>query len=308
VTADDNRRHQKKASRISKNVSTVRIDLSHTNKTFENYAKNCTEIYERLLPCIMNSRYAHKRIPSNWSYPIDAEEHYSNLLFETRMYRNFTIHEGPAGFMGPWIENYYIEHFFGRNLSYFNGFIPLFIQWTDLHVADINRKEMRYNDTVVPIYKEVLQRIASLLRPDVMYLTVSQDDQGIFSQLAFLRPNILSLSAGGFGHIPIPLIKGELNYTEAPKTFEWDVGFFGSLRPRLSRSTILSEIERTLQKEHMKFRIAPSNAWEHDISRSKYNLAPRGFGRSSYRLAEIIQIGRIPVYLYDDISWLPYEG
>jgi hypothetical protein len=57
----------------------------------------------------------------------------------------------------------------------------------------------------------------------------------------------------------------------------------------------------------MKFKINPSNEWEHDISRSKFNLAPRGFGRTSYRLAEIIQIGRIPVYLYDDISWLPYE-
>lgn len=27
-----------------------------------------------------------------------------------------------------------------------------------------------------------------------------------------------------------------------------------------------------------------------------------------YRLAEIVQCGRIPVYLYDDSSWLPYEG
>jgi hypothetical protein len=33
-----------------------------------------------------------------------------------------------------------------------------------------------------------------------------------------------------------------------------------------------------------------------------------GFGRTSYRLAEIIQIGRIPAYLYDDIPWIPYEG
>lgn len=39
-----------------------------------------------------------------------------------------------------------------------------------------------------------------------------------------------------------------------------------------------------------------------------FNLAPRGFGRASFRLAEIIQIGRIPVYLYDDYPWIPYEG
>jgi hypothetical protein len=41
---------------------------------------------------------------------------------------------------------------------------------------------------------------------------------------------------------------------------------------------------------------------------TKYNLAPRGFRRTSFRLAEIIQIGRIPIYLFDDQKWIPYEG
>ena len=40
-----------------------------------------------------------------------------------------------------------------------------------------------------------------------------------------------------------------------------------------------------------------------------FNLAPRGYGRSSYRLAEIIQIGRIPVYLgTQGVLWTPYKG
>ena len=37
-------------------------------------------------------------------------------------------------------------------------------------------------------------------------------------------------------------------------------------------------------------------------------MAPRGFGRTSYRIAEIIQLGRIPVYMYDEDEWLPYGG
>ena len=36
--------------------------------------------------------------------------------------------------------------------------------------------------------------------------------------------------------------------------------------------------------------------------------SPRGFGRTSYRLAEVVQLGRVPVYLYDDVPWVPYEG
>ena len=47
---------------------------------------------------------------------------------------------------------------------------------------------------------------------------------GIFQKLMKHRPNILVLSAGGFGHIPIPLIKGELAHAQIPATFHWDVG------------------------------------------------------------------------------------
>ena len=38
-----------------------------------------------------------------------------------------------------------------------------------------------------------------------------------------------------------------------------------------------------------------------------FNLAPMGMGRASFRLAEIIQTGRIPIYLYGDYPWLPYH-
>jgi hypothetical protein len=71
---------------------------------------------------------------------------------------------------------------------------------------------------------------------------------------------------------------------------------------------MLSEMEHELKKEHMNYSIGPSKEWVKDIGQSKYNLAPRGFGRTSFRLAEIIQIGRIPAYIYDDYSWLPYQG
>ena len=45
------------------------------------------------------------------------------------------------------------------------------------------------------------------------------------------------------------------------------------------------------------------------MSHSKLSLCPRGFGRSSYHLAETVQMGRVPVYVYDgaDDHWVPYE-
>lgn len=39
-----------------------------------------------------------------------------------------------------------------------------------------------------------------------------------------------------------------------------------------------------------------------------FNLAPQGFGRTSFRMAEVVQVGRIPVYIYNDIPWVPYVG
>ena len=41
---------------------------------------------------------------------------------------------------------------------------------------------------------------------------------------------------------------------------------------------------------------------------TKFNLAPRGYGRTSFRLTEIIHMARIPIYLYAGIPWIPYEG
>ena len=44
------------------------------------------------------------------------------------------------------------------------------------------------------------------------------------------------------------------------------------------------------------------------MSTASFNLAPRGCGRLSFRLAEAIQMGRVPVFLWDDAPWIPYAG
>jgi hypothetical protein len=45
----------------------------------------------------------------------------------------------------------------------------------------------------------------------------------------------------------------------------------------------------------------------HETMDSKFALAPRGYGRSSFRFFEILQLGTIPVYVWDDKEWLPYK-
>jgi uncharacterized pyridoxamine 5'-phosphate oxidase family protein len=58
-----------------------------------------------------------------------------------------------------------------------------------------------------------------------------------------------------------------------------------------------------------------SSAVPHDLANvfiektllSKFCLAPRGYGRSSFRFFEAILLNTIPVYFWSDIEWLPYK-
>ena len=43
-------------------------------------------------------------------------------------------------------------------------------------------------------------------------------------------------------------------------------------------------------------------------SRSRFCLAPRGYGRSSFRFFEAMLLDVVPVYVWDDVEWLPYKG
>ena len=36
------------------------------------------------------------------------------------------------------------------------------------------------------------------------------------------------------------------------------------------------------------------------------SLVPRGFGRTAYHLMETFQMGRVPLYVYSDVPWVPY--
>ena len=64
--------------------------------------------------------------------------------------------------LGPWIENLFISEYMNKPLSFFNGLIPLFIQWID---TDILSKQEAININTF-LTKE--------LRKDVLYVAISQ--------------------------------------------------------------------------------------------------------------------------------------
>ena len=270
--------------------------------------------YNTLLPCIKDNPLLSLdfvKAMDAWALPVDAESHYRELLKKTEKFRNHPSHE-VHGFKGPWIENKWIERNIGKPLSSFNGLIPLFVQFVDIHANGFLGKGIDHG-YYKRLFESMGEEIADMLRKDVLYVTVSQDDEGIAYKdragLFQIRPNILVFSAGGYGHIPIPLIKNALQYVEPPVTYKWDVGFYGAPGQNITRRALLDEaIDEIKAATTFSINMAQNPAWKKNMLDTKFNLAPRGFGRTSYRLAELVQMGKLPVYLYSDAAWLPYQG
>lgn len=103
------------------------------------------------------------------------------------------------------------------------------------------------------LWENLVDDVISMLRPDVLYLAVSQNAAGLQETFMNSRPNVLVISAGGFGHVPMPLIKGEREFREANYTeFDTDVGFNGRLSG--PRENILRDMERACSGVHLQFK------------------------------------------------------
>jgi len=305
-----------KAEIIAK-YSTVNNDAEHIraeqfaekhqgDDDYLNLRKAAAATYEQVLPCIRSTWMMRDRDSDSfkgWRLPDDAEEHFEHLKNVTAQFREAPVHEY-SGYEGPWIENIFIRDFIDKPLSYFNGFIPLFIQFIDMQIL-----RGRHFDNIA----DLLDRE---LRAGVIYLAISQGDVGL-GPIGTAHPNILVLAAGGYGHVPIPLVKGIKDYVEPPADFAYtnDLAFIGNMQQQGScRPAMFEQLRAAVEEEKddakalSTFFSSYTDDWEKSMQDTRFNLAPRGYGRSSFRFSEIIQMGRVPVFLWDDSPWIPYQG
>jgi hypothetical protein len=270
------------------------------NKESENFSQEGGPSMRKALECL---RHTKPELP-DISYPEDAFQHFHHIHHRLGRWVQQVDHKPhrASGYDGPWIENHWNSYFQqeleSKNYSLpdvFGPYIPIFIPWTDIWV----KNKWKYP-------KDLVSAMEDLLREDVMYITVNQNADGFVGRCdEFLdlqsKFHITVLSAGGYGHVPIPLLK-------QPEMAREKI-------PLNERQHLISYVgSKNNAPEHMRIRmIAQENhyyyygkEWRDVMAQSKFSLCPRGFGRTSYHVMEALQMGLIPIHVYQDQPWLPY--
>lgn len=228
-----------------------------------------------------------------------------------------------GGYSGPWMENWWIsigidvqEHYSEKQFcERYGQFVPIFAQFVDCCV----REGKRGNTVKRGTYKRMMREFRSFLSPEFLYAIVSQHDRGIapgnitykkfFGEVS---ENMLVFSEGGYGHVSIPLMKENYVKERYPNPryrrddYTHYISFCGSLGSnRPLRQSLIPYLDKILPGDLFyayqgsKFR----QVWE----KSKYVMVPRGYGRTAFMLSEAIHQGSVPVYIYDDVEFLPYK-
>jgi hypothetical protein len=194
-----------------------------------------------------------------------------------------------GGYCGAWIEDLWGE-LRSADPSVFGLCVPLFAPWL--------RVKLFYGY----LYNLYVAQVFAMLSHGCVYCTISQHGWGIAS---IVPRNLLVLSSGGVGHIPILLFKWQLNSSSYPigVNYQWVASFMGSIDHGRVRYRMASVLRQLFGSD---FYCGRGSNWTWISSRSKFIMAPRGISRNSFRLTETLQMGMVPVYVYDDLIWLPY--
>jgi len=205
---------------------------------------------------------------------------------------------------GLYLEEYFVSKF---NSNTKRTYIPF--TWTNFQIE--HWFQSRKNEMQIQLDEWVKNN-----QNDNGYFTIIQYDDGCLLDL----PKNTIVYGCCSGDIPIPLIYEDRNdmlmSRKIDKSFENKeilCSFVGSLTHHL-RNTMINAL-----KNDSDFVFETDPHWSPIVSSDKQNkfieitcnskfvLCPRGYGRNSFRFYEVLKLGSIPIYVWDDIEWLPYK-
>lgn len=212
---------------------------------------------------------------------------------------------------GLYLEEYFNEKYTSENPNTKRKYIPAL--WTNFQIEGWFKNKKN----------EMQKALDQWIKDNPSnngYFTIVQYDDG---PLLTLPPNTVVYGACS-GDIPIPLIYEDKRLTLEnikQKSFI-EKSIFCSFVGCLTSNNLKPNVRRTMfdkLKNKSGYQLYCPGGWTPKVTKnnqnnfinitvnSKFALAPRGYGRSSFRFFEVLKLGTIPIYLWNDIEWLPFK-
>jgi exostosin family protein len=166
-------------------------------------------------------------------------------------------------------------------------YLPVF--WTSYYVNHSFGKDQRAIAD--------LQIFLNRLDRKKKYFTIVQYDDGILNRLSELDIKVFAMSGARVDYA-LPLICPPHIY-ESTSSRRTIIANFVGRRTHPVREVLMNDL--AAQKDYL----VTSSSMSLDcfckvLSQSLFTLCPRGYGNTSFRIAEAMQYGSIPVYISDD--------
>jgi hypothetical protein len=227
------------------------------------------------------------------------------LFLDTTYLRiKYPLPSYPCYHSGLYLEEYFCDYFIKNclNKTYDRYYLPVF--WTNIYLKNWIHN---YKNPVIQCYLNTIPK-------NEKYFTVCQHDDAPTEKIDHL--DMVVYSAGGnYGKgIPIPLVCSPI-----PEKYKepLEKSIFCSFVGSNTHSVRAKMIEHL--KDDKDFFIS-SKEWNYQVKtnefdffiettkKSIFTICARGYGKQSYRFYEAIQLGSIPVYIYDNEPYLPFAN
>jgi len=232
-----------------------------------------------------------------------------------KLFRQATSIVYPPFKQGRYMEEYAYEYFTKHAPTINTPLVYLAAFWTNLQIhPDYDQRKANYQILLDEAIQKELKE-----NPTARFFTVIQHDDGVTLRLP---PGTLFFG-GCTGDIPVALI-----YEDTSRRLENAAAMYPnpqwSGKTKYLASFVGSNTHHVRRAMSHYLENKPQIAcglqgWTNQIGEpamqhfidttlaSKFCLAPRGYGRSSFRFFEALLLGRVPVYFWDDVEWLPYK-
>jgi hypothetical protein len=200
---------------------------------------------------------------------------------------------------GDYFEEFFFKKFTEQYFDVLNDIIYIPIFWTNCYTNKV------FGGSIYDI-QEALDK----LDKNKKYFIVTQHDDCVYEKLP---PKTIIFSMGGNKRdknvIPIPLICSPI--PKVKKSKKNQISFVGSLTHPL-RNMIYQQYRKDedfifhIKNWELKSENKHIEQFINLTAESMYTLCPRGYGATSFRLYESMQLDSVPVYIFDK-PWLPWE-